>query len=326
MVRTACIGWVVLVAAGCSASDGGGTPAAGGSGAQAGSGASAGAGGAAGAAGSAGTSSGGSAGAGGVGASAGAGGASGAAGAGTGGAGAGGSGTGGYGPSKALPALGALVVLGDSISDGGGQGPYYYNLLRADLEAKYGALAYQRKAQGGSKTGALSGQIDSLPSTLPGPVAVCITSGGNDMKDVLVQVATGTDGPARTQMGNNITSALNKLLAPGRFGPGVAVHVFEADIYDASDGQGNYAANGCNFAGNFPALPTDGYFASWNGEIKSRVEQAGQTYASIHALFRLHGFNHPPSWYASDCTHPNSTGHDQLRRFFYYKISGDLLP
>ncbi|MBX3128692.1 MAG: SGNH/GDSL hydrolase family protein [Polyangiaceae bacterium] len=325
MVRTVLgIGWVVI-AAGCSASDGGGAGA-GGSGAQAGAGASAGAGGAAGAA------SGGSAGSGGVGASAGVGGASGAAGgAGTGGAGAGGSGTGGagtggYGPSKALPALGALVVLGDSISDGGGQGPYYYNLLRADLEAKYGALAYQRKAQGGSKTGALSGQIDSLPSTLPGPVAVCITSGGNDMKDVLVQVATGTDGPARTQMGNNITSALNKLLAPGRFGAGVAVHVFEADIYDASDGQGNYAAHGCNFAGNFPALPTDGYFASWNGEIKARVEQAGQTYASIHALFRLHGFNHPPSWYASDCTHPTSTGHDQLRRFFYYKISGDLLP
>jgi hypothetical protein len=233
---------------------------------------------------------------------------------------------GGSAGSAALPTLGSLVILGDSISDGGGQGPFYYNLLKNDLTAKYGNVAYQHKAQSGSKTGALMGQINDLPNTLPGPVAVCITSGGNDFKDVILQVVTGTDGPARAQMGQNISNALATLLAPDHFGAGVAVHVFEANIYDSSDGQGNFAANNCAFGGGYPAIPTDAYFASWNGEIATQVTQKGQWLADIHDLFHLHGFNYPPSWYAGDCTHPNTMGHDQLRRYFYFKITGETLP
>src|SRR5688572_5272132 len=47
------------------------------------------------------------------------------------------SGAGGSTSTPGLPDLGALVVLGDSISDGGGEGPFYYDLLLADLEAHY---------------------------------------------------------------------------------------------------------------------------------------------------------------------------------------------
>jgi hypothetical protein len=226
----------------------------------------------------------------------------------------------------ALPALGSLVVLGDSLSDGGGQGPYYYNLLRQDLTTKYGAIEYRNVAQGGSKTGALAGQIDSLPNQLPGPVAVAITSGGNDMKASILQVVAGADAPLRAQMGSNISAALGMLLKPGRFGPGADVHVFEANIYDASDGQGNYSEHDCVFGKGYPAMPTDGYFLSWNGEIASQVEAKGQLLIDLHGLFRFHGFNHPPSWYASDCTHPVSIGHDQLRRLFYFVITGQELP
>ncbi len=124
---------------------------------------------------------------------------------------------------------------------------------------------------------------------------------------------------------SNIASALDALLAPGRFGPGIAVHVFEADIWDASDGQGNFAAHSCNFGKGFPALPMDSYFNAWNAEIAKQVTAKGQWYSGIHALFSPHGFNHMPSWYASDCTHPNSIGHNQLRRFFCYKIIGQTL-
>ncbi len=312
-------GLVLCVA--CSSSDtgaagAGGSSGAGGTGATGGGSA-----GNSGSAGTAGVASGGAAGSAGAGgAAAGAAGTAGVAGS----AGSGG-GASGFGGSAALPALGSLVILGDSISDGGGQGPFYYDLLRADLEANYGALNYKKNAKSGSKTGALKGQVDGLPKSLPGPVAVCITSGGNDMKDQILQVVAGLDGPARLQMGNNIAVALSALLAPGRFGPGVPVHVFEADIYDASDGQGNFAAHSCNFGGSFPALPTDGYFKSWNAEIAKQITAKGQWYSSIHALFRLHGFNHPPNWYAGDCTHPNALGHDQLRRFFFYKITGKTL-
>ncbi len=239
-------------------------------------------------------------------------------------AGVGGAGGSGGGPGNpGLPTLGTLVVLGDSISDGGGQGPFYYNLLRDKLETKYGAIAYHRQADSGSKTGALVGQIADLPSTLPGPVAVAITSGGNDMKDALPQIVAGTDQAARTTMGNNIAAALADLTEPGQFGAGVEVFVFEANIYDASDGDGDFGQNGCAFGQGLPAIPTDAFFANWNGEIATRVSAAGQTLMDMHGYFDGHGYDGSPSWYAGDCTHPNTLGHAALAEFFYAAIAGD---
>ena len=75
-----------------------------------------------------------------------------------------------------------------------------------------------------------------------------------------------------------------------------------------------------------PAIPTGAFFTSWNGEIATQVTAKGQWLTDIHGLFAQHGFNHPPKWYANDCTHPNTTGHDQLRRHFYFKITGESLP
>jgi lysophospholipase L1-like esterase len=237
--------------------------------------------------------------------------------------GAGGSGGGG---SVGLTELGTLVVLGDSIGDGGGQSPFYYNLLRDRLTAKYGPIEYHREAQSGSKTGALVGQINDLPSQLPGPVAVAITSGGNDMKDALQLIITGNDLAARNQMGQNIDNALFNLLQPDRFGSGVTVHVFEANIYDASDGEGDFGSHDCAFGGGLPAIPTGTFFANWNGVIAEKVAARGQTLMDIHARFFGHGFDGNPSWYASDCTHPNALGHDQLADYFYEAITGEPSP
>jgi hypothetical protein len=233
---------------------------------------------------------------------------------------------GGGGSAMGLADVGTLVVLGDSIGDGGGQGPYYYDLLKTSLEGFYGhAVKYQNKAESGSKTGALVGQIGNLPKTLVGPVAVAITSGGNDMKDSLVQILSGTDGPARMQMGSNIDAALKALVAPNKFGAGVKVHVYYANIYDASDGKGNFKDGGCVIKLNSPG-PVDGYFKNWNGEISSRVTGNSQTLADLHDKFFNHGFNHPPNWYASDCTHPNTTGHGKVRDLFFKHITGKASP
>ncbi len=322
----------------CSASggSGSGSPGAGGSsganGGTSGSGAAGGAAGAAGSAGAGGAAGGGAGGAAGAAASGGAAGAPGSGGSSGAGAagGVGGSGgtggAGGSGGATGLQSLGTLVVLGDSISDGGGNPPFYYNLLKQDLATRYGAVAYHNNAQSGSETSALVGQINGLPSTLPGPVAVCITSGGNDMKANLAQVILGADGPARTAMGNNVKAALDALTAPNHFGAGVEVHVYEGNIYDASDGQGNFSANNCAFGKGVPAIPTDSYFNNWNTVIQTQVTGHGQQYMDMHAYFQNHGFNHPPDWYASDCTHPSQLGHDQLRRFFYQRITGETLP
>ena len=29
---------------------------------------------------------------------------------------------------------------------------------------------------------------------------------------------------------------------------------------------------------------------------------------------------------AADCTHPSTLGHDQLRRLFYFHVTGEMLP
>lgn len=317
-LRTACF-VAVFVIVGCSSDSGSGAGSGGGSsGGAAGSGSGGVAGVAAG--GAAGSSLGGSAGVT-------SGGAAGSASGGSAGMASGGTaGTGTGGGSAALGSVGSLVVLGDSMSDGGGVPPFYYNVLRDDLKKKFPTLSYHNNAQSGSKTSALVGQIKGLPASLPGPVAVCITSGGNDMKAELAAIIGGFDAAARAQMGANISAALDALLAPGRFGAGVAVHVFEANIYDASDGQGNFGANNCAFGKGLPAIPTNTYFANWNGEVQKQVSAKGQYLTDIYTLFFNHGFNHPPNWYASDCTHPNATGHDQLRRHFYFKITGENLP
>jgi lysophospholipase L1-like esterase len=233
--------------------------------------------------------------------------------------------SGGGGGSTGLDELGTLVVLGDSIGDGGGQGPYYYSLLKDALAVRYGAIDYHRQAESGSETSALLGQVNSLPNTLVGPVAVVITSGGNDMKDNMALVLLGLDDLQVTAMSNNIDQALVALLAPGAFGPGVAVHVYEATIYDASDGQGNYATGGCVINMNSPA-PVDPFFGKWNGAIAQTLALHGQVLAPVHDRFFGHGFNNPPNWYASDCTHPNTTGHDELQQLFYELITGEPAP
>ena len=235
--------------------------------------------------------------------------------------------TGGTGGATGLADVGSLVILGDSISDGGGESPFYYNLLKADLQAKYGAVEYHHQAQSGSKTDALVAQINGLPGTLPGPVAVVITSGGNDMKAAIVQILAGIDQSKRDTMQQNVKAALDLLLTPDQFGPGVDVHVFEGNIYDSSDGSGKFSMYGCKAPLSFfPAQPTDTYFLNWNTVIATEVLAHGQVLADMHTHFYGHGFQSDPNWYVDDCIHPSAVGHDQLRRFFYEKITGETLP
>ena len=228
--------------------------------------------------------------------------------------------------STGLATLGSLVVLGGSISDGGGEGPFYYDLLRADLATKYGAITYENAAEAGAKTNKLITQINGLPSVLPGPVAVVITSGGNDMMAALPEIVAGTDDAARAEMNGNLGAALDALLAINRFGLDVEVHVYQANIYDASDGAGDYSLHGCGFGQGLPTTPSDGFFAAWNGVIHDQVIGHQQAEADVHGHFLGHGYTASPSWYAPDCAHPSKLGHAEIERLFYQAITGSPLP
>jgi hypothetical protein len=222
-----------------------------------------------------------------------------------------------------LSLVGSLVVLGDAIGDGGGAGPFYYDLLRKDLDTKYGVVAYVNNAAAGSRTNNLAAQVDALPATLPSPVVVVITSGINDMRAVWPKVTSGDDGDARTAMRANVRKTLDRLLAPGRFGG--EVRVYFANLYDSSDGRGDFGTHGCGFG--TPLIlgdPSDDDFARWNADLAKELSTRAYI-ADFHKVFRGHGYSASTSWFAGDCISPNKNGHDAIRRYLYEQITGGKL-
>ncbi|MEO7329788.1 MAG: SGNH/GDSL hydrolase family protein, partial [Minicystis sp.] len=199
-----------------------------------------------------------------------------------------------------------------------------------DFKTKFGAdLQVVHNAKGGAVSGDLPGQVTKLPASLPGPVLVTITIGGNDMQANIFSILQGTDGPKRDKFRANLAAALTELNKPDRFGPGVEVHVFEADIYDPSDGKGDFKKQGCPAPLSLlPVTPTDGFFANWNGVVDDEVPMHGLSLVSpLHMTFYGHGIGAMSErWYAPDCIHPNKKGHNELRRMYWSGITGEVAP
>ena len=248
------------------------------------------------------------------------------------------SGTGGAPPVS--PEYKSYVILGDSISDKGGQGPFFYNILAAndntaypewqgkDLKTRYGQdLMVVSTSKSGAVSKDVLGQVQKLPATLPGPVAVTITIGGNDMQTNIISILNGMDQTARDGFRKNIKDALSELTKPGRFGAGVDVHVFQANIYDPTSDTGNFMS--CPSPLSFiPTQPSDGYFKNWNAVVADEVPKHGVSLVSpLHETFLGHGVTTPATnWFYTDCIHPNKMGHNQIRAMFWTAITGEAAP
>jgi len=247
------------------------------------------------------------------------------------------------------------VTLGDSISaePGYGQAPFYWALLQKNDDAMYpewkgkdlttlnggtapmfvgGAIAgsvagdYPGSAAG---TPTLDAQVTSLPATLEGPVLITITIGGNDMVGAFVDILQGTDQGDRMNFQQYIDTAMSALTTPGRFGTGVDVYVFEADIYDPSDGTGDFAAQGCPFPFSLiPEESTTTFFGNWNDVVHTEVSKYPHAFwAPMHATFKGHGLSKTGTsswfnWSGLDCLHPNAKGHNAIRELFWNMITG----
>lgn len=218
------------------------------------------------------------------------------------------------------------VILGDSISDGGGQAPYFYDLLTKDLQGKYGAdLKVVKASKAGAKTVNLDAQVGGLPTSLAGPVLVSITIGGNDVQAAIPGILTGGDGSAdRTAFQGYLKTALDELTKPGRFGDGVQVRVLLTNIYDPSDGTGNFTYDGkkCSGAlGFFPAgRSTDTLLDPWETIMSDEAGKHPEAnLLLLRERFKGHGVETGLSttWFVSDCIHPNSSGHEQLHQLFW---------
>ena len=257
--------------------------------------------------------------------------------------GTGGTGGGGGTPVGLVPAggsLGTYIVLGDSISDQGGIAPFFYDSLHTDLAAKWPSLMYVHAAIAGSITdtfsdglppGAptLASQIAGLGTSYPGDVLVTITIGGNDLNGHAIQAIGGTDATVRGEFGTHLDAELGALATPGRLGSG-KVYIVLANIYDFTDGMGDFATVKCGPGANVTAAMDQMVFAAWNGVAATSAAGASTTIYDMHASFMGHGYNNTdPSqvWFdAASCIHPNAAGHDAIRRSIYTIVTGETLP
>lgn len=270
---------------------------------------------------------------------------------GTGGTGGGGSdtgsGTGGNGAGPLLPAdakVGTYIALGDSISDGGGAGPYFYDLLNADLAAKFPSLMFVHGAQlnaitdaysDGQPAGAptLKSQIAALGNNYPGDIVVTISIGGNDLNAHALQAISNTDASLRSELDAHLTAELGELSTAGRLGSG-KVYIVLANIYDFTDGQGDFATVGCGPGVNISATAVKTGFGNWNDVLATNAGKVGGALYDMYTDFTGHGYNNPDKsqlWYdaSSDqtvCLLPNAEGHDEIRRSIYRILTGETLP
>jgi lysophospholipase L1-like esterase len=265
------------------------------------------------------------------------------AGGGGGGGGGGGTGTGGNGTGIVPPTstIGTFITLGDSISDSGGEKPFYHELLKADFTAKWPGVTYVHGAQNGAITDVYSDlgtgfpvlktQVTNLGHTYPGDVLVVITIGGNDLNGHAAKAIGGTDTMVRGEFGTHLDAALGELATAGRLGTG-KVYIVLANIYDFTDGMGDFAKVMCGPAANVTPARDLEVFKAWNDVAAASAQKVGGTIYDMYADFHGHGYNNmTPTdvWFlrnGQDCIHPNAKGHDSIRRSIYTLVTGSALP
>jgi lysophospholipase L1-like esterase len=233
------------------------------------------------------------------------------------------------------------VILGDSISDRGGQGPFFYDLLVDNDDARHPAsrgrdlrtllgpgLRVVKAARGGAKSGDLVSQARGLPTELPGPVLITITIGGNDLQDALPKLLAGQDDARdRRDLQANLDQALAELERPARFGAGVDVEIHLANVYDPSDGTGRFRfASGIpctNTLGLWPtSRPTRPILDAWSAAIAETAARHPHVRpVDLRGRFEGHGVPAKTTWFTSDCIHPNAAGHDAIRTLFLETIA-----
>ena len=106
-------------------------------------------------------------------------------------------------------------------------------------------------------------------------------------------------------------------------------------IHDPTDGTGRVppglTEGFCELIAN-PAIPDEvrrtalANLDHWNAEIAAEAEAQGAGLLDQHAVLFGRGMAAEPSWYHPDCSHPNDTGHDAIRRFAWWLLAGEWLP
>ncbi len=206
------------------------------------------------------------------------------------------------------------VILGDSISDSGGEAPYFAALLDQDLRAACPDLVVVKASKNGAMTADLAAQVRSLPP-LVGPVLVTITIGSNDVAEAMAM--GGDDTQRREEFAKRLHEGLSELTKSGRLSEGSVIAL--ANIYDSSDGTGVFVHKTGKHCLGFPdGLNTGELLVPWNAvSAETAAAFTDVTLVDMHARFRGHGVGSSSSWFAEDCIHPNTAGGRAIRDLFW---------
>ena len=130
----------------------------------------------------------------------------------------------------------------------------------------------------------------------------------------------------RGEFGTHLDAELGELMTAGRLGTG-KVYVVLANIYDFTDGMGDFATVKCGPGANVSAATDQMAFAAWNGVGQTSATTAGGTIYDMHADFNGHGYNNTDRRRSGttrrSCIHPNAAGHDDIRRSIYNIVTGE---
>lgn len=185
--------------------------------------------------------------------------------------------------------LGALIVMGDSISVGYGAsgGQSYAQLLKDRLEFDAGNIRYFNVADGGAKAEDLASQgeklINKIDDPIEGHTIVAMTIGGNDLQ------AAYKKEEDIDQIMSGVMSDIENLARFFEQNSAVfpdGVSIFVSNVYDPTDGTGK--ARACTLKAT--KGETDRLFTSSNAGFAS-LESAGLDIYVVDAynLFLGHG-------------------------------------
>ena len=258
-----------------------------------------------------------------------------------------------------LPSLGKVTLfvnLGDSIAAGQGvsssltyagllyrnNDTKYASYKGKDLSNKFAGLGVADRAIGGSTSANLASQLLRVPTNQTGDNLVVISIGGND---IMYNFMSLVDPKQMTALAKTVTDGVDKVIKhfadPTKYGGKTTIALM--NVYDFTDSMGNIPQNApanatCGLLKLIPAYVGAGVvknLAVYNQTIANYVKSKKILLVDIHAGFGGHGFHYantsspyynskdPTLWFQSDCIHPNTRGHHEIRKLVWKALFGN---
>jgi acyl-CoA thioesterase I len=211
-----------------------------------------------------------------------------------------------------------VVGLGNSVPSGSACS--CVNFVKAYAQMVAGATSSQATVDNDAVSGSTSADVvnlltkGSVQAHVRAASTVLIMTGANDFNDAFDAVSLGapaasTFGPVATAVQDNVTAAVQKILA---LNP--SAHVVVLDYWAAME-DGAVAARDYDPPTMAASVASTNYV---NDALAVAAKATGALYLSTYAAFKgPAGTNDPTALLAPDGDHPNAAGHQLIARTIY---------